>query len=278
MTNAISPADRQVPAEIIELDSKARRFETPCPGGSMVWRAWGSGEPLVLVHGSHGCWTHWIRNIEALSQSRMVIAVDLPGHGDSVSPEEESHSAMAAALATGLKQILEQVQGPGSKADIAGFSFGGVISAYFAFYHPELVRRLILVGVGGLVGEERRKAMKANLLGLMLHHPDTVDDLAMHLLVANAGKARFSKIADLVVPDKLLAILPQIEIPIDAIWGEFDRPHPNPHLHETILRQFQPDMNFQIVPGAGHWAMYERPEIFNRILLNQLSIPIRILR
>jgi len=256
----------------------------------MVWRAWGSGEPLVLVHGSHGCWTHWIRNIEALSQSRMVIAVDLPGHGDSVSPEEESHSAMAAALATGLKQILEQVQGPGSKADIAGFSFGGVISAYFAFYHPELVRRLILVGVGGLgtphgqtrlgrigglVGEERRKAMKANLLGLMLHHPDTVDDLAMHLLVANAAKARISNIAEFVMPDKLLAILPEIKVPIDAIWGEFDRPHPDPHLQEAVLRQFLPDMDFRVVEGAGHWAMYERPEAFNRTLLDMLSAPVR---
>jgi pimeloyl-ACP methyl ester carboxylesterase len=290
MTKIGSRTGQQIPVELVQLESKARRIETAHVGGSMVWRVWGSGEPLVLVHGSHGCWTHWVRNIEALSQDRMVIAADLPGHGDSSSPPEESHEAMSAALATGLKQILEQTGHAADKADIAGFSFGGVIAAFFALWNPDLVRRLFVIGVGGigtphgkvrlgrvggLVGEDRRNAMKANLLGLMLHHPDTVDDLAMHLLVANAAKARIRKIAEFVVPDKLLAVLPELKMPVEALWGEFDRPHPIPHEQEEVLRRYQPDMDFRVIEGAGHWAMYERPDAFNRALLAMLAAPVR---
>jgi pimeloyl-ACP methyl ester carboxylesterase len=290
MTNAVTAPNRETPAELTRLDSKARRFETPCAGGSMVWRAWGGGEPLVLIHGSHGCWNHWVRNIDALSQNRMVIAPDLPSHGDSADLTEETHVAMSAGLSTGLEMVLQQIGRAGTGVDIVGFSFGGIVAAHFACWHPELVRRLIVIGmggigtphgkvrlgrVGGLVGEERRQAMKANLLGLMLHHPDTVDDLAMHLLVANGAKARITKFDAFVGPDRLLAILPNVKTPIDALWGEFDRPHPIPQDQEAVLRRFQPDMDFRVVEDAGHWAMYERPEAFNRTLLDMLATPVR---
>lgn len=36
-------------------------------GRAMRWRIFENGEPLVLIHGGHGSWLHWIRNIEALS-------------------------------------------------------------------------------------------------------------------------------------------------------------------------------------------------------------------
>src|SRR6202008_2397040 len=95
--------------------------------------------------------------------------------------------------------------------------------------------------VAGLQGEERKALLKANLLGLMLHHPDSADDLAQHLLVANARKARLVR-TDLVLPDRLVRILPAIAAPVDAIWGEFDRPHPDPHLQEAVMRGVQPDL------------------------------------
>ncbi|MDB5843914.1 MAG: hydrolase-like protein, partial [Polaromonas sp.] len=53
----------------------------------MVWRCWGEGAPVVLLHGGSGSWTHWIRNIPTLvACSRQVWAPDLPGFADSASP------------------------------------------------------------------------------------------------------------------------------------------------------------------------------------------------
>ena len=272
----------QDPAALVaDLEARAQRVETPCGEGVMTWRIWGEGEPLVVGHGAQGAWSHWIRNIEALARHRRVIAVDLPGQGDSAEPATRDHAGISAALATGLREIL----GAGGQADLAGFSFSGIAFAWFAHYHPELVRRLILIGCGGLdtphghpdlkpvkglVGEERKARLKANLLGLMLHHPDSADDLAQHLLVANARNTRWVQ-TDLVLPDRLAFILPRVTVPVDAIWGEFDRPHPDPAAQEAVIRRTHPNCDFRVIAGAGHWAMYERPEAFNAALLDMLK-------
>ncbi|MCB2076385.1 MAG: alpha/beta fold hydrolase [Novosphingobium sp.] len=255
----------------------------------MAWRVWGDNHadspPVVLSHGAQGAWSHWIRNIEALAAHRMVIAADMPGHGDSAMPETDDHDGISKAIEAGLRQIV----GEGRKVDLVGFSFGGVAFANFAARHPEMVNRLIIVGCGGLdtphgdvrlgrasglQGEERRQMLKSNLLGLMLHHEDTVDELALHLLVVNARKAALgNRAAQLVLPDKLVKVLPDVAVPVDAIWGEFDRPHPDPAVQEEVLRRSHPDADFRVIPGAGHWAMYERPEAFNATLLDMLAHP-----
>jgi 2-hydroxy-6-oxonona-2,4-dienedioate hydrolase len=99
----------------------------------------------------------------------------------------------------------------------------------------------------------------------------------MHLLVENGRAARLP-VAELVLPDKVAQILPQLTVPLDAIWGEFDRPHPGPALQESVLRRFQPHMHFRVIADAGHWAMYERPEAFNATLLDMLGLPPREVR
>lgn len=266
-----------------DLACRAERVETPCGEGTMVWHIWGapSAEPLVLAHGAQGSWQHWVRNVETLAATRRVIAADLPGHGDSAMPDMPDHPGIARALADGLVRIV----GENRPVDLCGFSFGGVCFAHLAAYHPQVARRLILVGCGGLGtphghvhlqrvsglrGEERIAVLRANLLGLMLHHPESVDALAIDMLLPNAKRARLLG-ADLVLPDKLLRILPQVRCRVDAIWGEFDRPHPDPELQEAALRTVCPDAGFVVVPDAGHWAMYERPEAFDRVLVAMLA-------
>lgn len=278
-------ADSDPAAMLAEFESRARRVETPCGDGAMVWRIWGSGPALVLGHGGQGAWSHWIRNIAALASHYAVIVPDLPGHGDSAMPALVDHDCISTALAQGIGEILPD----GQSADFVGFSFGGAVFTHFAVRYPQLVRRVVIIGtggldtphghidlgrVGGLTGEERRAAIKRNLLGLMLHHGETVDEMAMHLLVANGRQARLP-VVDLVIPDKVINALPRLNVPIDAIWGEFDRPHPVPALQESVLRRFQPDLDFRVIADAGHWAMYERPEAFNAALLEMLSQPPR---
>jgi pimeloyl-ACP methyl ester carboxylesterase len=285
-----SVGDPDDPAAIVaELESRARRIETPCGSGHMVWRVWGAPStrhaPLVLGHGSQGAWSHWIRNIAVLAQHRLVIAVDLPGQGGSAMPATPDHAGISAALAAGLPEI-PGVSGP---VDMAGFSFGGVAFAWLAAQYPELVRRLVLIGCGGLgtphghvdlrpakglQGEARRAVLKSNLLGLMLHYPGSVDELAMHLLVLNGRLGRLS-VAELVLPDRLLAALAQVQAQVDAIWGEFDRPHPGPPLQEAALRISHPDADFRVIAGAGHWAMYEQPKAFNAALTEIIDAPLR---
>jgi pimeloyl-ACP methyl ester carboxylesterase len=248
----------------------------------MTWRCWGSGPPLLFIHGSHGSWSHWIRNIDAFIATRTVCAMDLPAYGDSAMPPQEDHAAIVDVIAAGLRTIF----GEERAIDTVGFSFGGLMAAYLSAFHPASVRRLILAATGGLgtplgstylrrvrglEGDERRAAVRENLLGLMLHHAESADDLAVHIHDINTSRGRM-RVGPLVLPDKLFEILPKVTVPVDAIWGECDRPHPDPGLQERALRQRKPQLEFKVIRDAGHWVMYERAEEFNQALIELLAI------
>ena len=80
-TSADDPA-----TTLARLSAAAEQRHSPCGEGEMVWRQWGEGPALVLLHGGYGSWTHWLKNIEALARRYRVIAADLPGLGDSAMP------------------------------------------------------------------------------------------------------------------------------------------------------------------------------------------------
>lgn len=287
--NIVTSADEATTSvEIAALASRAQRVETPCGDGVMVWRIWGSGKAVVLGHGAQGAWTHWIRNIDALAAKCKVIAPDLPGCGESALPRSANHADISEALAEGLRRIL----GEGEQADMVGFSLSGTVFAWLASYFPRLVRRVVLVGAGGLntprghvelrrasglVGEEREAVIRSNLLALMLHHPQSADALALYISAMNGKRSRLAPIS-LVLPDRLLEVLPRLTVPVDAIWGEFDSPHPDPAVQEAVLRQIQPELDFRVIAGAGHWAMYEKPDAFNSALSAILDTPLRVVR
>ena len=269
------------PPELIDLDRKALRLETPCGTGTMVWRKWGAGEPIVLLHGAHGFWGHWVRNIEALAEHYELWVPDLPGMSDSAAPDGEDHAAIVRPIAAGLRQLL-----PGRSLPVVGFSFGGVLSPYLATIAPEAVSRMIIIGSGGidtplgdiklhrvkgLDPERQLQARKANLLAVMLHHASSADALALWIQERGTAQTKFNPNA-LIMPDWLVIALRDVSTPLDAIWGAFDGPHPDPASQEAALRRYRPDMRFRVVPNAGHWCQYENPNAFNATLLELLRL------
>ena len=149
----------------------------------MVWRSWGEGEPLVLLHGGSGSWRHWVRNIGPLSRRRMVVCPDLPGLGESaMPPAAEGPAPIAAVVREGLRQVL----GEGRAYDLCGFSFGALLAGHIAAQAGPELRSVTLVGAGALglprprtellkvrdkTGEARVAAHRHNLATLMLADP-----------------------------------------------------------------------------------------------------------
>src|SRR5678816_3702042 len=94
-------------AFVSRIESSSTRTVTPTEAGSMVWRSWGEGPPLVLLHGASGSWTHWIRNVLPLAARFRVLAPDMPGFGDSdTPPEPHTADGLATLVAAGLDDIL----------------------------------------------------------------------------------------------------------------------------------------------------------------------------
>ncbi len=272
-----------LPPQALHLLTLATRHTTPCGDGEVVWHAWGEGEPLVLLHGGSGSWTHWIRNVEALAAAgRRLIVPDLPGFGDSaVPPGNKDADGVAPVLAEGLPYLV------GLRAvDVVGFSFGGLTAALLAAAHPELVRHLVIVGAPALglrdrrlplVGwrhlerEARLEAHRHNLATLMLHDPAAIDDLALLVQNANVPRDRMPR-RKLAGTDILLRTLPRIECRIDAIYGEQDAYYAGRMDDlQRLLRAVPTLRELVLLPGAGHWAQYEDPAGFHRALLRLLA-------
>jgi 2-hydroxy-6-oxonona-2,4-dienedioate hydrolase len=271
----------QKPEEFIAaLERAGTRRAIRNGAGETVWRVWGSGKPLVLLHGGTGSWMHWVRNIEDLARSFMLLVPDLPGSGESGDPEPPiSAERIAASLAADLDAIV----GPDAAVALAGFSMGGLIGGYLARHVGTRARALVLVGSTGtgarrdpmapliswrrLPSEaEKIAAHRQNLGILMIHDPGKVDELAVHVQKINAERSRVR--GKHVSHTGMLAdCLPGFAGRLAGIWGELDATAV-PYLAERgeRLRQFQPQASFDVIPGAGHWVQYEAYERFNRRL------------
>jgi pimeloyl-ACP methyl ester carboxylesterase len=272
-----------VPAALVaRIEAGAERSTTRFDGGRMVWRRWGRGAPVVLLHGASGSWTHWIRNLEALAERFAVLVPDMPGFGESDAlPDPHTAEHLADAVVAGLAAH--------ARLDLVGFSFGGIIAGLAAARLGVRVRRLVLLGPGGMafrsdVGRlvlarvepgmseaETREVHRANLQMLMLADPAAADDLAVHLHIDNLRRARF-KSGTIPASDVLLRAMPGIRARIAALFGGRDA-FAVPYLDERrdTLARFQPDLDFRVVEGAGHWVNYEAPATVNRALREILA-------
>jgi pimeloyl-ACP methyl ester carboxylesterase len=286
MSVPLPALETELPPAALRVLEAARRHATPCGDGELVWHTWGQedGEPLVLLHGGSGSWTHWIRNVEALAAAgRRVVVPDLPGFGDSARPPGgQDADFVAPALAAGLRELLGD-----EPVDVVGFSFGGLTGALMAAAHPERVRRLVLVGAPGLGlrgkrltlrswrheadQAERLAAHRSNLATLMLYRDEAIDDLAVSLQAANVPRDRMQR-RKLALTDILVQTLPAIRCPVDAIYGEKDALYRETlHAVQPLLEKAPRFGELVLLPEVGHWVQYEDPAAFHRALLALLG-------
>jgi 2-succinyl-6-hydroxy-2,4-cyclohexadiene-1-carboxylate synthase len=115
----------------------------------------GTGIPVLMVHGFTGTAEGWGEGIlEGLAHQRQVLAVDLPGHGESSGDRDPERFTMDRVVAD-LVAVLDD-RGI-EKADWVGYSMGGRISVAAAVTHPERIHRLVLESASpGLRAEDAR--------------------------------------------------------------------------------------------------------------------------
>src|SRR2546430_9196604 len=106
-------------------------------GIELGYQIFGTGSPLILLHGGFGSVEMFGSNVELLAAGRRVIGVDLQSHGRSpVADRPMRFETMADDIAALIKELkLERVA-------IMGVSLGGAVALRTAIQHPELVDRL----------------------------------------------------------------------------------------------------------------------------------------
>lgn len=141
------PKDQQG-TTVTTKDSVAKDSLKPTESGyadvnglKMYYEVYGSGKPLVLLHGSFmNIPMNWAHIIPVLAKDRKIIVAEMQGHGRTKDiPRKFSFEAMADDVSGLLKHLKVD------SADVAGYSMGGGIAFQFAIRHPEQLRRLVIL-------------------------------------------------------------------------------------------------------------------------------------
>jgi pimeloyl-ACP methyl ester carboxylesterase len=110
-------------------------------GLKMYYEVYGTGKPIVLLHGSYmSIPLNWSHIIPIMAKDRKVIVTELQGHGRTRDISREfSYEGMADDVSALLKHLKTD------SADILGYSMGGGVAFQVAVRHPEQVRRLVVL-------------------------------------------------------------------------------------------------------------------------------------
>jgi pimeloyl-ACP methyl ester carboxylesterase len=251
----------------------------------------GSGSAVVLLHGMAASWQWWLENIPALARHHRVIAVDLPGFGDS------EPLPVPAEMATHARTVLDLLaQLDIESATVSGHSMGGLVALEMFVADPRRVRNLILVDSGGVPMSERRLAvvlavlrmgsavLRRRFIRTALATKPWVRRLALRAAFRDP-RVMSAELAAKTMPlfggpgfvdavaaagRAVHATVPEaITCPVLLMWGERDviaPPWCAKQMHDRL-----PDSELVVFAGAGHTPMIEFPEQFNDLALRFIA-------
>jgi len=242
----------------------------------------GSGPPLLLVHGLGGTRGIWRPQIERLAGERDVIAVDMPGFGDSpVLSEPPTPWAMAEAIAEACGEIGVE------RPHVAGNSLGGWVALELA--KAGNAASLCLISPAGLwrkpLGprslDARRWAKRLRpALGTVLRDPRVRHQLLRgtvgrpenlsfedaRMLIAAWIDAPGYDAANAEMRAHVAEGLERIDVPTTIAWGELDRLVGPPRPERR-----PPGSRFVKLEGCGHTPNWDEPELIAELLLETSS-------
>jgi pimeloyl-ACP methyl ester carboxylesterase len=248
----------------------------------------GNGEPLLLLHSLGGTLSQWNPVIDRLAERREVVAVDMPGFGDSPPLPPETHGT-AHNLAAAVLDFVSTL-GLDGKPAVAGISLGswvsiecgrqGGVSSVVALcpagFWPEplpprrntayLAARAIRPLVPLLMRSEgfRRRALATNV-----RNPERVPlDDAVDLVQGYGGAEGYVE-ANRRMRAGVVGDLADLPVPLTIAWAEFDRLVRNRPLRDGIL---PPAVRQVVLPGCGHVPTWDDPELVARTILEGAAV------
>jgi 4,5:9,10-diseco-3-hydroxy-5,9,17-trioxoandrosta-1(10),2-diene-4-oate hydrolase len=242
----------------------------------------GSGKPVILLHGAGAGAVTWYPSIHTIAKTFQVIAPDIVGYGESDKPDAPYDRPYFSNWLNGFMKELKI-----TKAHIVGLSQGGAIALQFAIDHSEMVDKLVLVnsaGLGakvsfwpflGILWMNNFPSAPANHFNLryILHQPIKRDpnhsSYSIAVLKSKGGKNVFKQGRGTAVSKIPEELLKQIKNQTLIILGKDDQLFPVEY--GEAAAKIIPNAKLHIIPDAGHLALMDQPEIFNKILCDFLK-------
>jgi len=256
----------------------------------------GSGPAVLLVHGWPDSIHLWQQQIPILlNAGYRVIALDLPGFGESDRPTERDAYKLLAIVGY-IKSILATLGV--ERVSIVGHDWGAAISWLFATFFPAQVERLVTLSVGhplagreeGLqqwekhwyflwflfpgVAETNFPKNNWSLFREFLHGQGEIEhyieDLSRPGALAATLNMYRANVSPAAIGEPSAQPLPPIQCPTLGIWGDRDFAMSESQMVNSS-KYVKGSWQYERIEGAGHWLTTDAPERINTLLLDFLK-------
>jgi pimeloyl-ACP methyl ester carboxylesterase len=226
---------------------------------SIYYKTFGSGSPVLVLHGGLGSLMDMRHQIESLARKRLVIAPDSRGQGRST---DSAAPLSYAEMAEDMRALLDRL-GIG-RADVVGWSDGGIIGLELALRYAARVGRLVVIGANfdpsGLVNLPPPEAPVPPAPRLYRWTaPDPAHWPVLYRKVTEMWRTE---------PRYTLQELGTIRSPTLVMAGEFDVIRRD---HTDALAAAIPGAQEYIIPGASHRALETHPAAVDARILSFLD-------
>ncbi len=253
---------------------------------SLAYDEYGSGPPLLILHGLMGQARNWATVAKMFAADYRVLAVDLRNHGRSPWASGMTYEEMAEDVAA-----LAEKAGPPVK--IIGHSMGGKVTMVTALKYSELVKKAVVVDISAIkhtfspffgyfeamlgldLSAITRRGQADKLLADAI--PDQAERAFLLLNLASTAESG-------------LSWKPNIQELYNRLWDILDWPehlfqHQNsgptlfvaggnsPYIqedHKPDIARLFPAVQHAVIPDAGHWVHAEQPKAFHQLVADFL--------
>ncbi len=262
----------------------------------------GEGPLMLMLHGFPEFWYSWRHQIPEFAKYFKVVALDLRGYNDSDKPKEQS----AYVMNEFVKDVAGVIKGLGyEKCVLVGHDWGGAIAWNFAYEHPQMVERLIILNLphpakfaqGFRTLQQLLRSsyiffFQLPLIPELLIQSGDYQPIETAFKGMAINKSAFTKADIDAYKDAagkrgaLTAMLNYyrnvfqqrligqnwgiLEVPTLMIWGEKDTALGKELTYgtEAYVRDFQ----IKYIPNCSHWVQQEQPELVNQYMREFLAV------
>lgn len=249
--------------------SEMKTFWVNGPAGRLFVDQGGTGgTPVVIVHSLAGNTKQWQPQLEHLRKSRVAVAFDMRGHGQS-DPAPNGDYGLAA-MASDLAAVVDSLGL--QKFILAGHSYGGGVIATYAGAHPERVAGLLFVDAIGDIRnappaqiEQFMNAMRSEA------YTEMVEEHWRRILTQADSAVTEAVLASLLRTPKVVVIEAlESTLEYDPVGTLHDYQGPMHAIvsglpdNPSALHHILPNCSHAVMPNTSHWLQMDQPELFNK--------------
>jgi pimeloyl-ACP methyl ester carboxylesterase len=242
-------------------------------GNRIVYFAGGKGKrTIVLVHGVNDQAGTWVAVVPPLMKDSRVIAIDLPGHGESA---PATGPLPMPLMIKALETVIDR-ESASKPVVLVGNSMGGWVSMLYAANNPARVSRLVLEDASGMSWDMShvpffpKNSEEALKLLRLVHGPDApIADYLVEAMLKDAAAMPQARVLQAGVVFAIVdSRLHEITMPVTLIWGAHDGLLPL--AYAEALKKNLPGSTLHVIDTAAHIPHRQAPAEFTRLLREAL--------